>query len=131
MWFQRQPFDVYCNTRVQIMALPRLGKRIVKAYANSKGSGEPAHPRSLTRTYAVHSRRETSAKELDMTLLRGRACALKTVRRAFSSRHCSYMFECTVFTFQSAKLVSYVTWNPASIVPSVKYWSTKQGHCKI
>ena len=28
-------------------------KRTLIAYANSKGSGEPAHKRSLARTYAV------------------------------------------------------------------------------
>ena len=32
---------------------PRRGKRAVIAYVNSKGSGEPARPRSLARTYAV------------------------------------------------------------------------------
>ena len=29
------------------------GKRVVTAYANSKSSGEPAHPHRLARTYAV------------------------------------------------------------------------------
>ena len=37
--------------------LLRRGKRIVIAYANIKGSGEPVYPRSLTRTYAVSSRK--------------------------------------------------------------------------
>ena len=31
-------------------------KRTGMAYANSRGSGEPAHSRSLARTYAVRSR---------------------------------------------------------------------------
>ena len=32
-------------------------KIAVAVYANSKGSGEPAHARSLARTFAVHSRK--------------------------------------------------------------------------
>ena len=36
---------------------PPHGKSVLIAYANSKGSGEPAHPRSLARTYAVRSRK--------------------------------------------------------------------------
>ena len=28
------------------------------AYANNEGSGEPAHPRSLARTFAVHSHKQ-------------------------------------------------------------------------
>ena len=38
------------------------GKRVVIEYANSKGSGEPARPRSLARTYAVRHGK-TSAKK--------------------------------------------------------------------
>ena len=34
---------------------PLYGKRLVIAYANSKGSGEPAHARSLARACAARS----------------------------------------------------------------------------
>ena len=46
-----------------------MEKKAFIAYAKSKGSGEPAHSRSLARTYAVCSRKrqdKTSAKELGM-----------------------------------------------------------------
>ena len=48
------------------------GKGAVIAHANGKGSGEPAHPHSLARTYAVRwSKRyakgeKLQSKELDM-----------------------------------------------------------------
>ena len=48
-------------------------KKAVIKFANSKGSGEPAHPRSLARTYAVRSllkvlcQGDTSAKESDVS----------------------------------------------------------------
>ena len=34
-----------------------IGKRAFTIYTNSKGSGEPAHPRSLARTYPVRPRK--------------------------------------------------------------------------
>ena len=34
---------------------PRQGNLVLIAYASSKGSGEPAHPRSLARTFAARS----------------------------------------------------------------------------
>ena len=34
---------------------PRQANLILIAYASSEGSGEPAHPRSLARTFAAHS----------------------------------------------------------------------------
>ena len=35
-----------------------MGKAAVIAYVNSKGSGEPAHLRSLARTFAVRARKQ-------------------------------------------------------------------------
>ena len=34
---------------------PRQANLVIIAYANSEGSGEPAHPRSLARTFAARS----------------------------------------------------------------------------
>ena len=34
---------------------PRQGNLVLIAYASSKGSGEPVHPRSLARTFAARS----------------------------------------------------------------------------
>ena len=34
---------------------PRQANLVLIAYASSEGSGEPAHPRSLARTFAAHS----------------------------------------------------------------------------
>ena len=39
-------------------------QRAIIIYANSKGSDEPAHPRSLVRTYAVHSRKRLKSGKL-------------------------------------------------------------------
>ena len=34
---------------------PRQANLVLIAYASSEGSGEPAHPRSVARTFAAHS----------------------------------------------------------------------------
>ena len=34
---------------------PRQANLVLITYASSEGSGEPAHPRSLARTFAAHS----------------------------------------------------------------------------
>ena len=40
---------------------PAHGKMVLITWANSKGSGEPAHPRSLTRVFAVRSQLQTKS----------------------------------------------------------------------
>ena len=41
---------------LQILAIgPRQANLVLIAYASSEGSGEPAHPRSLARTFAARS----------------------------------------------------------------------------
>ena len=44
------------NTQfLQFVYGPRQANLVLIAYANSGGSGEPAHPRSLARTFAARS----------------------------------------------------------------------------
>ena len=48
---QPKPFTVeHCKTNG-----PRQANLVLIAYASSEGSGEPAHPRSLARTFAARS----------------------------------------------------------------------------
>ena len=42
------------NTAVRLYG-PRQANLVLIAYASSEGSGEPAHPRSLARTFAARS----------------------------------------------------------------------------
>ena len=39
---------------------PRQANLVLIAYASSEGSGEPAHPRSLARTYAAQTESQIS-----------------------------------------------------------------------
>ena len=61
MYFPSDPrADTCTEAKIVIMALPGLfGPRqanlVLIAYASSEGSGEPAHPRSLARTFAARS----------------------------------------------------------------------------
>ena len=59
-----QTYDVSKYTTQQIWAIlrmsvilygPRQANLVLIAYASSKGSGEPAHPSSLARTFAARS----------------------------------------------------------------------------
>ena len=61
------------------MYLPRRGKRANVAYANSRGSSEPAHSRRLARlAIRSHKKMKTfSQRTRHVPLLWGRACALK------------------------------------------------------
>ena len=43
---------------------PRLGKRAIIAYTNSKGSGEPAYLHSLARANVVYSRKRYAKDKL-------------------------------------------------------------------
>ena len=61
---------------------PRQANLVLIAYASSEGSGEPAHPRSLARTFAArHTRSESRGtfrqKARSLAPLNGWACAVK------------------------------------------------------
>ena len=43
---------------------PRQANLVLIAYASSEGSGEPAHPRSLARTFAARSYKQWVKKNL-------------------------------------------------------------------
>ena len=43
---------------------PRQANLLLIAYANSEGSGEPAHPRSLARTFAARSYKQWIKRNL-------------------------------------------------------------------
>ena len=43
---------------------PRQANLVLIAYASSKGSGEPAHPHSLTRTFAARSYKQCVKRNL-------------------------------------------------------------------
>ena len=47
-------FFSFCETKTdKILFGPRQANLVLIAYASSEGSGEPAHPRSLARTFAA------------------------------------------------------------------------------
>ena len=61
---------------------PRQANLVLIAYASSEGSGEPAHPRSLARTFAARSykqwvKRTFRQKARSLAPLNGWACAVK------------------------------------------------------
>ena len=43
---------------------PRQANLVLIAYASSEGSGEPAHPRSLARTFAARSYKQEVKRNL-------------------------------------------------------------------
>ena len=43
---------------------PRQANLVLIAYASSEGSGEPAHPRSLARTFAARSYKQRAKRNL-------------------------------------------------------------------
>ena len=49
------PFQIVSNCYAKILDGPRQANLLLIAYASSEGSGEPAHPRSLARTFAARS----------------------------------------------------------------------------
>ena len=57
----------------------RQANLILIAYASSEGSGEPAHPRSLARTFAArpYKRGTFRQKARSLAPLNGWACAVK------------------------------------------------------
>ena len=48
----------------QLINGPRQANLVLIAYASSEGSGEPAHPRSLARTFAVRSYKQRVKRNL-------------------------------------------------------------------
>ena len=61
---------------------PRQANLVLIAYASSEGSGEPAHPRSLARTFAPRSHKQWVKRNLQTesqipSPLNGWACAVK------------------------------------------------------
>ena len=64
---------------------PRQANLVLIAYASSEGSGEPAHPRSLARTFTLahtssESRGTFRQKARSLAPLNGWACAVKICR---------------------------------------------------
>ena len=61
--FAESRFDTSSETQMSLNAYnaawvafgPRQANLVLIAYASSEGSGEPAHPRSLARTFAARS----------------------------------------------------------------------------
>ena len=73
-------FSLHISQATEEVNEPSHGKRAVIACTYSKGSGEPAHSHSITRTYAVRSRkrqRNFSQNSRHITLLRGRTSSRK------------------------------------------------------
>ena len=68
--------------QVLLLKGPRQANLVLIAYASSEGSGEPAHLRSLARTFAARSYKSESRgtfrqKARSLAPLNGRACAVK------------------------------------------------------
>ena len=54
----------YNLTLLQLLFGPRQANLVLIAYASSEGLGEPAHPRSLARTFAVRSYKQLIKRNL-------------------------------------------------------------------
>ena len=48
-------YNYGCRDSELLLAEPSQANLVLIAYASSEGSGEPAHPRSLARTFAARS----------------------------------------------------------------------------
>ena len=57
MGMNRINYLIYSTIVVNLLSIygPRQANLVLIAYASSEGSGEPAHPRSLARTFAARS----------------------------------------------------------------------------
>ena len=53
MWSYNQRLNFYWEE--EVINWPHKANLVLIAYASSEGSGEPAHPRSLARTFAARS----------------------------------------------------------------------------
>ena len=58
------PFSYNLCILVLISNGPRQANLVLIAYASSEGSGEPAHPRSLARTFAARSYKQWIKRNL-------------------------------------------------------------------
>ena len=56
--------DYYEFDTIKVLNGPRQANLVLIAYASSKGSGEPAHPRSLARTSAARSYKQWAKRNL-------------------------------------------------------------------
>ena len=52
------------NSRISVSNGPRQANLVLMGYASSEGSGEPAHPRSLARTFAARSYKQSVERNL-------------------------------------------------------------------
>ena len=93
---------------------PRFRKRAVTAYSNSKGSGEPGHPRSLTRTCHVRLRKQYAKGKFQpknrLDLVRGlyirtRSLIQQMIRKAFSRDATQFIIKLQV----KLKIMLYIT----------------------
>ena len=83
--FSSRVMHVYYNSKTsKILYGPRQANLVLIAYANSEGSGEPAHPRSLARTFAARSYKQWVRRNLqtesqipDPSEWLGMPCAVK------------------------------------------------------
>ena len=56
--------DIVTNFVMFLSNEPRQANLVLIAYASSEGSGEPAHPRSLARTFAARSYKQWVKRNL-------------------------------------------------------------------
>ena len=75
-------FSMYTFVILTRIYGPRQANLVLIAYASSEGSGKPAHPRSLARTFAARSykqwvKRKFRQKDRSLAPLNGWACAVK------------------------------------------------------
>ena len=66
VWFLVEPFAYVISTTISWAGSfgPRQTNLVLIAYASSEGSGEPAHPRSLARTFAARSYKQWVKRNL-------------------------------------------------------------------
>ena len=57
-------YHLISATKMRHLCGPRQANLVLIAYASSEGSGEPAHPRSLARTFAARSYRQWIKRNL-------------------------------------------------------------------
>ena len=58
------PFEMIWKSFSTLTYGPRQANLVLIAYASSEGSGEPAHPRSLARTFAARSYKQWVKRNL-------------------------------------------------------------------
>ena len=59
-------FSIKCDVKIGLLLYgPRQANLVLIAYASSEGSGEPAHPRSLARTFAARSYKQCQEEPSD------------------------------------------------------------------